>query len=240
MAAPHGRCSEEAAWDMARLGFESICVTRSFPWLDRPPSEFPLAGWFPADTSSVMPAIERVPLSSDPDEIVLRAFLDQPIVLYGHDSDLGAQPDLFAMWAEQVSRLDGVSWLSAGRISRELVSWRSEPETLWVRPHTRMVNVATPPGISRLIVEAEGEGYDTAVVTDGAGTVTARPLSSGDSCEIALSGTGGDLTIELRSNSVVNCEDFAAPRWSPWPLTRRFLTEARDRSRPKVSAWRNR
>jgi hypothetical protein len=240
MAAPHGRCSEEAAWDMARLGFESMCVTRSFPWLDRPPSGFPLAGWFPADTSSVMPAIVRVPLSSNPEEIVLRAFLGQPIMLYGHDSDLGAQPDLFATWAEQVARLDGVAWLSAGEISRELVSWRSDGETLWVRPHTRFVNVATPPGIGRLIVEADGEGYETAVVTDGVDVVSARPLSSGDSGEIALSGTGGDLTIRLRPNSAVNCDDLAVPRWSPWPLTRRILTEARDRSRPKVSAWRNR
>jgi hypothetical protein len=109
-----------------------------------------------------------------------------------------------------------------------------------VRPHTRLVNVATPPGIRRLIVEADGEGYETAVLTDEAGTVTERPLSSGDSGEIALSGSGRELTIGLRPDSVVDCHDLAAPRWSPWPLTRRFLTEARDRSRPKVSAWRNR
>jgi hypothetical protein len=239
MAAPHGRCSHESATAMARLGFESICITRPFPWLDRPPSEFPLAGWFPADTYSVMPTMGRVPLSVRPEEIALRAFLGQPIVLYGHESDLGVQPDLFSSWAEHVARLDDVPWASVKDISRGLVSWRTDGETLWVRPHTRMIEVAAPLGIERLIVEADGPGYETVTVTDGAGGSIAAPLSNGIA-EMPVSGRPGKLTIRVQPGEVVDPDSIPAPRWSPWPLTRRMLTEARDRSRPRIDAWRRR
>jgi hypothetical protein len=235
MTAPHGECSEEVAWDMTRLGLESLCITRPFPWLDRPPSGMPLAGWFPADSSTPMPVIERLPLSRRPEEIPLRAFLGQPIVLYGHHWDVGLQPGLLAGWAEHVARLHEVSWAPMGAISRGLVSWRSQDETLWVRPHTRLVDIEAPAGISRLVVDGGGAGYEMAVVSDGTGVETAVALS--DRAGVPVSDSPTRLTIRMESQQVVNPNEIANPRWSPWPMTRRLLSEARDRTRPWTDAW---
>lgn len=224
---------------MARLGFESMCVSRSFPWLDRPPASHPLAGWYPADTSSVVPTVARIPLSGQPERIALRAFLGQPIVLYGHESDLGRMPDLFTTWAERVARLKDVSWASVGDISRGLVTWRSDGETLWVRPHTGLVEVAAPQGIERIVIEADDFG-DAAVTVTDASRGSARVSVTDGRGEAPVSQGASNLTIRIRPERDVDAEDVPVPRWSPWPLTRRLLTEARDRSRPRIDALRRR
>jgi hypothetical protein len=231
MAAPHGRCSEQAAWAMARLGFEAICMTRPFPWLDQSPPGMPLTSWFPGDTSSVMPTLHRMPMSDQPEELPLRAFLGQPIVLYGHDPDLGPEPDLLARWTGHVSRLDAVSWASVGDISREQVSWRSDGATLWVRPHTRHVRITAPAEVKRVVVEGGGDSYETVVVGDGAGIV-AETASAPEGAAVALSRNQRDLTILTQPATMHDPKDLPGPRWSPWPPTRRLLTEARDRVGP--------
>ena len=231
MAAPHGRCSEEAAWAMARVGFEAICMTRPFPWLDQSPPGMPLTGWFPGDISSVMPTLHRMPMSDRPEKIPLRAFLGQPIVLYGHDPDLGPEPDLLARWTDHVSRLDAVSWASVGDISREQISWRTDGETLWARPHTRHVRITAPVDVERVVIEGGGDSYETVVVADGAGIVAEAP-SAPEGAAVALSRNQRDLTILTQPATMNDPKNLTAPRWSPWPPTRRLLTEARDRVGP--------
>jgi hypothetical protein len=239
MAAPHGRCSEEVATDMTRLGLESLCITRPFPWLDRPPSASPLAGWFPADTSIPMPVVERMPLTRESEELPMRAFLGQPIILYGHHWDLGADPGLLVDWTEQVSRLGEVSWASVGDISRGLVSWRSDGETFSVRPHTRRVDIQVPPGVSKLRVEGGGVGYESAVVRAGPGATTAVSLLDGVG-EVSIPHGTTSVHVQMQSGAVIDPERIGAPRWTPWPITRRLLSEARDRTQPWVDARRQR
>jgi hypothetical protein len=239
MAAPHGECSEEVARDMARLGMESLCITRPFPWLRKPPPGKPLAGWFPADSSTPMPVVERVPLSQDPDELPLRAFLGQPIILYGHHGDLGEHPGLLADWVGHVDRLDDVSWASVGDISRGLVSWRSDGETLMVRPHTRRVEIPVPPGISRLVIEGGGEAYEMAAVSHGTRAGGAVSLADGAG-QIPVPDRISRLTVRMESAAALDPDEIPNPRWSPWPITRRVLSEARDRAQPYLNARRGR
>jgi hypothetical protein len=239
MAAPHGECAEEVAWDMSRLGVESLCITRPFPWLEHPPADMPLAGWFPADTSSPLPVVERLPLTREPEDLPLRAFLGQPIILYGHHWDLGAEPGLLVDWAEQVSRLGEVSWASVGGISRGLVSWRSDGETLSVRPHTRRVDIQVPSGVSRLRVAGGGIGYESAVVRAGSGAATVVPLLDGGG-EVSIPDGTTSLDVQMQSGAALDPEQIGNPRWTPWPITRRLLSEARDRTRPWVDARKRR
>ena len=239
MVAPHGRCSEEVARDMSRLGVESLCISRPFPWLEHPPADMPLAGWFPADTSSPLPVVERMPLTRDPEELPLRAFLGQPIILYGHHWDLGADPGLLVDWTEQVSRLEDVSWASVGDISRGLVSWRSDGETLSVRPHTRRVDIHVPPGVSKLRVAGGGVGYESALVRAGSGPATVVPMFDGAG-EVSIPEGTTNLQVEMVSDAVIDPEQIGNPRWTPWPITRRLLSEARDRTRPWMDARRQR
>jgi hypothetical protein len=240
MTAPHGRCSEAIAWDLARLGLESLCISRTFPWLERPPADQPLAGWFPADTSTPTPVLRRMPLSSSPEQLPLRAFLAQPIILYGHHSDLADGTGVLAEWAERVARLDGVTWASVGEISRRLVSWRSCGDTIVVRPHTRLVEFQIPVGASRIRVERPGGiGYEHAVLREESSRETQLSPSDPQDRVATLSGQALQR-IQINPSAAIEPYDVQDPSWSAWPLTRRFLTEARDRARPRVDAMRGR
>jgi hypothetical protein len=235
MAAPHGRCSEGSAVDMGRLGFESLCLSRTFPWLPRPPATQPLAGWAPADTSTAAPVLPRFPLTASPQELPLRAFLRQPLIPFGHHWDLADRPQLLNEWIEHIAGLGDVRWAPVGDISRAMVSAGIEGETMLVRPHTRFVETTVPEGVSRLVVETPpGSGYETVEVGQQ-GTWTALPRG-----EDATAVAPGTVSIRLRSVDAVDAGDVPAPPWSPWPATRRLLTEARDRSRPRLDAVRRR
>ncbi len=232
MAAPHGRCSEESSWDMARLGFESLCITRPFPWLPTPPATHPLAGWAPADTSSATPVVPRFALTATDGEVPLRAFLGQPIIVFGHHWDLRDMPTALDDWTARIARLGDVRWASVGEISRSLFSTRTVGETLLVQPHTRRVDVTVPEGTTRLRVETPtGPGYELTEMTTGHHT-------SVGSDEPLVVVPGDRVTIRLRAGESLDPNSVPSPRWSPWPPTRRLLVEVRDRTRPTVDAIR--
>jgi hypothetical protein len=106
-----------------------------------------------------------------------------------------------------------------------------------VRPHTRSVDVLVPDGVSRLVVEGGGLGYETAVIRDRSGAVAAIPLSESGG-EIMVSEGPTSLNVRMLSRSAIDPNEIPDPRWSPWPVARRLLTEARDRTRPWVNARR--
>ncbi len=232
MAAPHGRCSAESSWDMARLGYESLCITRPFPWLPTPAAAHSLAGWAPADTSAAIPVVPRFALTAAAEEVPLRAFLGQPLIVFGHHWDLRDMPTALDDWTDRVARLGDARWASVGEISRSLFSTRVEGETLGVRPHTRRVDLTVPEGTTRLRVETPaGPGYELTEVTTGHHTsvVSDEPL---------VVVPGHRVTIRLRARDSIDPNSVRSPRWSPWPPTRRILVEVRDRTRPTVDAIR--
>ena len=60
----------------------------------------------------------RHPLvSRDAPELVLRAFLDQPLILYGHHEDVAPGLDVLGEAAEDVNRLGETRWCSLGEIA---------------------------------------------------------------------------------------------------------------------------
>lgn len=237
MAAPHGRCSEESARDMASIGYESLCISRPYPWLQKPPSTAPLAGWFPTDTSTPLPVLPRIPISAPHVVLPLRAFLGQPIIVYGHHWDLANHPDILQTWADDIARVGDVRWESVGAISRRMYSWRTEGDAVLVRPHTRVVDVDLPEATSQLIVEApRGPGYELVeLVSPGSGVTTRRRSEA----EFGL-GEGASVTIRLVAEGAIDPGRVPAPGPRPWPVIRRALTEARDRSQPGRDAVRER
>jgi len=237
MAAPNGRWSEESARDMATIGYESLCISRPFPWMQKPPGTVPLAGWFPADTSGPQPVLPRIPISAPRGVLPLRAFLGQPIIVYGHHWDLAEQPDFLHRWADDIARLGDVVWASVGAISRRMYSWRTDGDTVLVRPHTRVIDVDLPEATRRVVVEAPpGSGYELVeAVAPGSG-VTTRMRSE---AEFNV-GHGGSLTIRLVPEEAIDPGRVPAPGPQPWPLIRRALTEARDRTQPQWDSLRDR
>ena len=119
MAAPHERCSPVTTEAMLQLGFEALIIDRANPWRFRPEEEKPLAGWELAElVSGGLPVIRREHLSVSREDLILRAFLGQPLVLYGHHDDLSEGPDRLAALAEEIDRLGDVRWTSLGEIAR--------------------------------------------------------------------------------------------------------------------------
>ena len=235
MVPPHEECSEAMAAALARTGFAAISMTRPFPWLSPPPrhwlsaagADAQLAGWRSADlTAEGLPVLLRHPFAAphfSPAEVALRAYLDQPLILYGHHDDLAEGLGVLAERAAAVNRLGSVRWGSMGALAAGNVHWRLEGDLLRLRPYSRQVSIEIPAGATRAVVEppwqAEGERFETCGRSGAAGL----PFEIGDRKR---------LELQLRRPDAVAPEGMAAPPRRPWPLFRRLAGEARDRAAP--------
>lgn len=126
MVPPHERCSRAAATALRRCGFAALTVTQPYPWLGdggsswlaHPPEAGPLVGWHPVDDVFGLPVLLRHPIvGRSLPEMTLRAFLGQPLILYGHQNDLGQGLDLLAEAAADVDRFGPTQWRSLGEIA---------------------------------------------------------------------------------------------------------------------------
>jgi hypothetical protein len=223
MAPPHGLCSEQTARQMVPLGFEALSVSRPYPWharrpmrwTARPPGTSPLAGWFPTDVvAGGLPILLRLAFTPTPDDLPLRAFLGQPLILCGHHEDLAGGMDILGRMAEQINALGDVQWTSMTSIARSSFCTRREGSTLHVRPFVRRIRLDVPSGIDRIVVEVPASGRDgegeRVVCPDGRGSV-----------EIALAGPGAIDPASIRASTR-----------RPDAFVRRLVTEGRDRLLP--------
>lgn len=236
MAPPHELCSAPMAQALARTGFEGITMTRPFPWLSAPPRHWltapaevgALAGWGPVDRGPLgLPIVLRHPFATghcSGAELALRAYLGQPLVLYGHHDDLAEGLDVLARRAAEVRRMGEVRWCSPGQIAATNVEHRRCGELLRLRPHAHRVEVVVPEGVTRVVVEPPlGFGRAELVRTPTGTTSVGEPFE--------VSGPGS-LELFLESADAVDPAGVPSPPWRPWPLARRIAGEARDRATP--------
>lgn len=235
MVPPHEECTEAMAAALARTGFAAISMTRPSPWLSAPPRHWltaaegsgALAGWPPADvTASGLPVLLRHPFSAahfSAAEVALRAYLDQPLILYGHHDDLADGLEILAERAAAVNRLGAVRWGSLADLAIANARTRLEGDLLRVRPYSRRVCVVVPDGASRAVVEptwgASGESVET----------FAGSVPVGEPFDVA--GLPA-LDLGLARADAVSPHGVAPPPRLPWPLLRRLGGETRDRIAP--------
>ena len=232
MMPPHGLCSEPMTRALGALGFDALCAIHALPWRETLPGRPLLAGWHPASFVGACPVIPRIPLGSEPTDIALRAFLDQPIVLYGHHDDVAGGLEPLAAAAARVNRMGDVRWCSLGEIARANVAVRVRGEDALVRPFSRRVTVALPEGVSTVRVEPPQDLLDDALVGWRAGGAL-LPLGA----DVPLRG-GRTLDLRLHGAADVDRAAVPAPAWRPWPRLRRAATELRDRTLPLRPAAR--
>ncbi len=129
MVPPHERIGEPMARALPACGFQALCTTRPYPWavnspdlpwLTRPPGAGPLAAWRPVDVvAGGLPVLLRADFARHPrEDLVLRAFLGQPLILYGHHELLREGPSALAEAAAAIDRLGEVRWSSLAEIAR--------------------------------------------------------------------------------------------------------------------------
>lgn len=235
MVPPHERVSEPAARALRACDYDAICTTRPYPWmvsqlrapwLTRPPEAGPLAGWHTVDVvAGGLPVLLRSAFRHPREDLVLRAFLGQPLIVYGHHDDLDGDLDLLAQVAADVNRLGDVDWCPLGDMARASVETRVEGDALHVRPRARRVRVDVPASVRRLEVDLSVLGLppDAPLHANG-GTV------SGDAT-VAVDGPG---SVDLEAGSApVPPSTARTPAYRrAWPLARRWASEVRDRVEP--------
>jgi hypothetical protein len=242
MVPPHEECSEAMVQGLLRCGFEAITMTRPYPWLARPPRTWlarpegvdALVGWRPADFAGALPVLLRHPLlTRDAPELVLRAFLDQPLILYGHHGDLaGGGLDVLASAVDDVNRLGETRWCSLGEIVAGNFETRFEGSRLSVRPFSRRVRVDVPETVEQLRVElpeAHPGAAGEQLVVNGRLTQFDEPI------EVS---PGTTVELVLRAGNQVDVGTVPSPGRQPAAVLRRALGEGRDRLLPLVSRAR--
>lgn len=229
-APPSGACSEEMMVAMRRCGFEGVSY-----WGPSRTAACPeLVGWDPADVwfGGGLPGLHRVTFDAQADELVLRSFLDQPLILFGHHEDLAGNLRVLAEAAAKVNLLGAVEWRSTTDLVRSNFFTREEHDLLRVRPFSSRVRLGHNGSVARRVVvdpPADGtgaNGVDVVVMSAGA------RVGAGSLGEPMLLPQANDLELVMIGPDSVDPATVPAPRWSPWPLVRRCLTEGRDRVQP--------
>lgn len=239
MVPPHEACSETVMAEMAKLGFEAVALTsvdrvgravtndssRVVPSLTN--------GFGRADvTRSGMPVLIRRPLSAE-SEVALRAFLDQPIILYGHESDFRHGLGFLEVAAAAVNSVPGVMWSDLTALCGANYLWREEGAELRIQAFTRRARIVVQPGIRRIVVEplTEPTAGESPVERLSPGQVRVAD-STETHIDLETRTEPFELEIEFVARGKLNPQDLRTPQLRVAPVLRRVLTESRDRSHP--------
>ncbi len=234
MAAPHGKCSSEMARTLARVGFDAICHSRPFPWIKRLPADVPLAGLSPAQwTEEGLPVLPRFSMEASETDIVLRAFLDQPLILLGHHWDAVDNYALFERAAGIVNSLGAVHWMDMTAMAHSNYSWKRKDGLLQVRAYSKQLAVQLPGDVTALEVEVPvlGDGLDSGTIEiSGVGSLGVRRNG-------ALHGSAANVadtpcTVRVHHTHSIDPAALTAPGTPMKHLARRVVTELRDRCQP--------
>jgi hypothetical protein len=236
MAPPHGACGEAALSEMARLGFEAVCVSRgSLRHYNSGASWTRTIGMRPCDIVAGLPVIPRFGLSKNcRNDILIAALLRQPIVPMTHHQGVADGYHLLDEMASFAHSLGEVAWRDMKTISRSLYSQRREDGILWVSMLSTRVSVPVPPDITGIQVKsprikdsAEGRLFWRTI-----GEGRRWKLVSGDET-IAVQG-GAPIEIAVSPIRATRTPTHSAGKPRLAPAARRLLTEVRDRALPSI------
>jgi hypothetical protein len=235
MVPPHEACSQAILGGLRRCGFEAITMTRPYPWVEfephswlaRPEEAGALVGWGPAEFVEGVPVLLRHPIAGrSAAELALRAFLDQPLILYGHHEDALGGPEALLEAVEEVNQLGPTRWCSLREIAATSFETRREGSRMAIRLLTRRARIEVPDGVDELRLQLPGVGLEAdrqALRIAGENANPGEPLSVEP---------GSSLEITLAPVDVLDTGAVPAPRRRPLALARRLASEGRDRLQP--------
>jgi hypothetical protein len=185
-----------------------------------------------------LPIIPRIRLGPDwRNEVLLAALLHQPLVVVGHHGDMANDHEILLEIAAVVNRLPGTTWQSPAQLARENYVSSIHGGTMMITTYSRRFYTSVPAGIDEIAVNRPWFGdeglTETLIVRDSRGAELARVNGGRTVRPIPIS---GPCRIEI-INSPLDPMDYRtvpAPRCRGWPVARKIMMEARDRSAP----WR--
>lgn len=237
MAAPHGACTEAMAEAMLRTGYSAACISRgSLMYHNGGRTWRPTTGLTPAEfVAADFPVIPRNKLIADAGpQIILAAFLGQPVILVGHHNDVSNGYGLLEDLAKFINRLGPVSWMNMDAIARSNNTLRQNGNNIVISLYSRHVTMVIPAGVTRmrirrpwLIQPGTGE-KPLEVEIDGA----KQSLRTFGLSPVISVSAGSSVEIYSPTEHPVDYRRVASPPFHLWALTRRFLAEMRDRLVP--------
>lgn len=245
MEAPHGSIAERMFALMAALGYEAVLGGTEL--LLRANSSARLPRTLGLDRTCPMRSgfavIPRIRASKYwKTDVLLAAFLQQPVVLVAHHWDFARSMSLPHEFADLVNSLPGLYWSSPRGIVQSSYKFRHEGEVLHVKMYSARIQVPLPEGVRFLVVHRpwleEFPAEDLLTVATEGGNQS-RFLTS---CAVVgpmpvVCGT--TLVIENSPAQLIDSRGVTPPRSRYWPVVRKVLMEVRDRSAPWLGLSRN-
>jgi hypothetical protein len=229
MVPPHDRCAQEALLPFARVGFDAITLGFGH----RSPSDL-LASWEASEFREGLAVVKRRPFGSDIAEWGLMAYLGQPLVAYGHESDLRNGLAVLSEVKSAFDSLGGVDWMSLDAIALSNFATRRAGSELRLRPFSRRVRVAPDPGIESIVVELPPTHHASEqerVVVSRDGQTAELAFGAGSStAPIPVVPGRGPLEIRLVRTDAVRPEEVPCRNLRVSSYLRRALAESRDRA----------
>jgi hypothetical protein len=243
MVAPHGVCSDAMISDMVRLGFEAACISYgSLKAHDQDQEWTKRVGLPMSEMIAGLPVIPRFRISRNCQiDILLAAFLNQPVIPVGHHNDVAAGLELLEELADFINSLGEVRWLDMKSIAGSNYSVRQLGEALQVRMFSRSVRIRIPQKVRQLIVERPGLGAglnETLVIRD-TNAMSRHGKRAVAFDRVTLSGIpvepGTEVEISTICSDAIPLNSISLPKVPPWAVIRRQLAECRDRISPLKS-----
>ena len=235
MVPPHEELSESAARGLLAADYEAVCVSRPYPWI-RPIAPFAapagraaLSGWGARELiDGGLPVLLRAGFNAPLEDLVLRAYLGQPLILYGHHDLLADGLEPLARASAAINVLGDIRWGDLASIARAGVRTRRAGERLNVELLARRAIVQVPEGVRELALDYRplGDGAQGRALTiSGAGSTTNSVTVEG----VTRVATTGPRPVELRLGPQLDEPSDPLLRTGPSALLRRLASEARDR-----------
>jgi hypothetical protein len=248
MVAPH-ECMSRGTVDALRAcGFEAFSGARPYPWimespdldwLTRPSGSGPMTGWRSAELMpGGFPLLMRMDFGHSREELVIRAFLGQPVIVYGHHDVFAQGTQTLESFADEINGLGAVRWSSPSGIARAAVETRRCRDALEVRMLGRRVCLEVPAGVTEIRIDAahvEPSERHPLLAADAAGDIA---LGAVREATLPITDTMGPARLELRLGAPVDARSVPAPPRRLVPVARRVLTRWRDRPRPPAAGTR--
>jgi len=240
MEPPHGLIAEGMFRHLLSLGYEAVLGSTQ-----RLIQHNPAAGWhtnFGLDRSQFLggglPVIPRIMMSPRwRNDVLLAAFLRQPIVIAAHHWDLADGDKLLVEIADMINDLKLATWTSPSGIVRTNYMELRRADGLSVKLYSRRIHLAIPSGVKslwlhrpwlhgrqaeELIIHHSGQEIFRAT-----GPAILGPIPVESPCR---------LEVYCPPANPVDHRSVVSPGPALWPVLRKVLMETRDRSTP----WRYR
>lgn len=238
MAPPHGVCSADMMRAMMYGGMEAVCVSHGSVWTGNPGAKWTASlGSCPVTLVNGLPVIPRFCLDYHVENnMLLAAYLDQPIIPVGHHWDLADGTELLSSAAHSINSLGDVKWGNMEAIARSNYRSRIRGEIMRVQTFSRITELNVPADVTILEIEAPW-------IDSGMEDVECRKLGSSFKDHSQKSGAIWRFQVcpgERVKCSVLPRSADCSPgargfrRTPVGAIARKILVEMRDRSMPYV------